>query len=510
MNQPTSNDIGVMLYGKVQPANTEAEEVVIGALLIEPASIDIVYNILTPAMFYKEDNQAIYRAVVSLYSQSKSIDLVTVAAQLRVAGELDLIGGSFALAEKSNRVGSAANIKNHALLIYEAHLKREMIKIGSATIQESYDDSNDVFELIDRQEKKVEKLTQKIYGEKGTEIRLYVGEAHGWIHESQKNSGLAGVATGIYSFDAASGGFVNGELIVVAARPGMGKTAFVVNCMRNQASEQFKLPVGIMSLEMVGRELTVRMLGAEARVDGEKIKRGQLSPEELSAISNATTVISELSIQIDDRSDVNVHQIKHIARRWKLKYDIKVLYVDYLQIIRPSDEDQRKNRNDQIGGMTRALKILAKTLNIPVVLLSQLSRSVEDNKNKIPTLSDLRESGNIEQDADVVVFLYRPEYYGYMSAEDTPNTRGLCQAICAKNRNGKLFTASMYFNTSQSRFDSWDSSKAKPKEAILNDTRYEKQDNGASNGKTKGERRSGNANPQQNNLPPASEGDVPF
>lgn len=434
--------------GKLPPQALEMEAAVLGALMIEKEALTAVVDILTPETFYRDSHQRIYRAILQLFSKSEPIDVLTVMNQLLSTGDLEQVGGGHYLAELTRKVQSASNIEFHARIIAQAAIKRDMIGVASSILKDAYEDTTDVFQLLDKTEQAFfdisERNVKKNYLDASSILRQTIAEL-----ESKKNNkdGLTGVASGFTALDRITGGWQNTELVIIAARPAMGKTAFVVSSMRNAAID-FNMPVAIFSLEMSCSQLMLRMISAEAEIDSEKLRKGSLEPHEWQQMHKRLDRLSKAPIFIDDTPALSVLELRAKCRRLKAQHDIQLIIIDYLQLMsgETSNKGGTGNREQEIASISRALKNLAKELNVPVIALSQLSRAVETRGgDKRPMLSDLRESGSIEQDADMVMFLYRPEYYKITQDEDGNPTEGVGEVIIAKNRSGTVDTVKLKF-----------------------------------------------------------------
>lgn len=439
------NSLGL---GKLPPQALEIEEAVLGALMIERDALTIVIDILKPESFYKEAHKYIYKAIVELFDKSEPVDILTVANQLRSNAELEISGGPHYIAELTTRVNSAANIEYHARIISEQAIKRELISISSEIQREAFEDTTDVFDLLDKTEQSLFQVSETNIRKNYAEMRSILREALTELQAKKDHENkLTGVPSGFTKLDRVTSGWQKSDLIIIAARPGMGKTAFVVSAMRNAAID-FKMPVAIFSLEMSAIQLVNRLISAEAELDGEKIRRGNLEDYEWAQLHHKISPLSKAPIFIDDTPGLSIRELRTKCRRLKSKNDIQLIIVDYLQLM--TGEGNNKgfggNREQEIASISRALKHIAKELNVPVIALSQLSRAVEvRGGDKRPQLSDLRESGSIEQDADMVMFLYRPEYYKLDQYEDGTPTAGVGEVIIAKHRNGSLEDVKLKF-----------------------------------------------------------------
>lgn len=433
--------------GKLPPQAIDLEEAVLGALMLEKEALTEVVDILRADTFYKETHQKIYQAILQLFAKSEPIDILTVTQQLRQNGELELIGGASYIATLTSKVHSASNIEFHARIIAQAAIKRDMIQVASTILRDAYEDTSDVFQLLDKTEQSFfeisERNIRKNYLDASSIMRSTITEL-----ESKKNNkdGLTGVASGFTALDRLTGGWQKTELVIIAARPAMGKTAFVVSAMRNAAIE-FNMPVAIFSLEMSANQLMLRMISAEAEIDSEKLRKGTLEKAEWEQMHHRIDRLAKAPIFIDDTPALSILELRAKCRRLKAQHDIQLVIIDYLQLM-SGDSSQKGggNREQEIASISRALKNLAKELDVPVIALSQLSRAVETRGgDKRPMLSDLRESGSIEQDADMVMFLYRPEYYKITQDEDGNPTEGVGEVIIAKNRSGTVDTVRLRF-----------------------------------------------------------------
>ncbi len=444
--------------GKIPPQATDLEEAVLGALMLERNAVNDVIDILKPESFYRDTHQKIYASIQELFQRSEPIDILTVTAELRKRGELDLIGGAYYISFLTNRVASSANIQFHARIISQKHILRELIRISSETIRESYEESTDVFELLDKAERDLFTVAQgnirKDYDTMADILKIAIEN----IEAAKKNvDGVSGVPSGFTALDRVTAGWQNSDMIIVAARPGMGKTAFVLSMARNIAVD-FNIPVAIFSLEMASVQLVNRLISGETGIRGEKIRKGNLEDHEFTQLHTRVKKLAKAPIFIDDTPSLSVFELRAKARRLKSKHNIAIIIIDYLQLMTAAS-DKGGNREQEISMISRSIKTIAKELNIPIIALSQLSRAVETRGgDKRPMLSDLRESGAIEQDADIVSFLYRPEYYDIQQDDDGNSLDGIGQVIIAKHRNGALETVSLKFVKDFAKFENLDKS----------------------------------------------------
>ena len=449
--------------GKLPPQAPDLEIAVLGALMLEKNALTSVVEFLRPEHFYSEQHKEIYQAIIDLFKATEPVDMRTVVAQLRKNGKLELAGGAFYIAELTSKVSSAANIEYHSRIIIEMAIKRDLIQISSAIQTDAYEDTTDVFELLDRTEQSIFKISDSNLRKNYDKMKSLMFKALQELQEKKNHKdGLTGVPTGFSRLDRVTGGWQKNDLVIIAARPGMGKTAFVVSAMRNAAVD-FQHPVAIFSLEMSSIQLVNRLISAEAELESEKLKKGNLADFEWTQLIHMTDRLSAAPIFIDDTPALSILELRAKCRRLKAEHDIQLVIVDYLQLMKGESSG---NREQEIASISRALKGIAKELEVPVLALSQLSRGVETRGgDKRPQLSDLRESGSIEQDADIVMFLYRPEYYKITVDEDNMPTAGMAEVIIAKHRNGSLENVKLKFigkYTKFADFDGFDQDPAGP------------------------------------------------
>lgn len=440
-------------HGKIPPQALDLEEVVLGGMMLEKDAVNTVIDILHPEAFYKDAHKSIYNAIKTLFSKSEPIDLLTVTNALRSSGELDSIGGAYFISQLTNRVVSAANIEFHARIILQKFIQRELIRISTDIITDAYEDTTDVFDLLDKAESGLFSVSETNLRRSFSTMPDLVNAAILDI-ENAKNSGsdLRGVPSGYGGLDAITQGWQKSDLIILAARPSMGKTALALNLARN-AAVTFNRPVAFFSLEMSSVQLVTRLISSESYLPADKLRSGNLAQHEWLQLTTKITPLVNAKMYIDDTPQLSIFELRAKCRRLKQQFDIQMVYVDYLQLM-TTGGDNRGNREQEISNISRSLKSLAKELEIPVLALSQLSRSVETRPgSKKPILSDLRESGAIEQDADMVIFIYRPEYYGLTEDEEKNNTQGLAVINIAKHRNGKLGDVNLKFVAQYARFD---------------------------------------------------------
>ncbi len=443
--------------GLVPPQAVELEEAILGALMLEKDSIIAVQEYLTADAFYKETHRTIFKAIEQLSAELSPIDLYTVTERLKRDGKLKAVGGATFLAELTQRVGSAAHVEYHSKIIAQKYVQRELIRASTEIQKRSYDESTDVTDLIDYAENEIYHVSeghmQRAVQSSGDILRRTM-EA---IEEASKSDGLFnGVPSGFAGIDRVTLGWQPSDLVIVAARPSMGKTAFTLSMARNVAIDH-NTPVAFFSLEMSSTQLMMRLIVAESGLDGKDVKTGKLSPEQWRHLEDSIKPLQTAPMYIDDTPALSVFEFRSKARRLKTQHDIKLIVIDYLQLMTGS-QDVRGNREQEVAGISRTLKAIAKELNVPIIALSQLNRAAElRGGSKKPQLSDLRESGAIEQDADIVAFIHRPEYFGMKVDEDNlPLPPGLAEFIIAKHRNGATDTVRLKFRKEQARFLDFD------------------------------------------------------
>jgi len=441
--KPTA-DLGGMVFGKLPPQAKEVEEAILGAVMLEKGAFDIVIEILKPECFYLETHQRIFKAMRMLANKQQPIDLLTVIEELRYSEDLEFVGGPYYITKLTNAVVSSANIEAHARIVVQKFIQRELIRISGEIIGDAYEGSTDVFDMLDEAETKLFEITNNHLRKNFDSIDSVLIKTIEKIEEMRNNDeDITGVTSGFPSLDKATYGWQPTDLIILAARPSVGKTAFALNLARSAALHPTKpTAVGFFSLEMSSAQLVQRILSAESEIWLEKITRGRLEEHEMKQLyKKGIDRLSKAPIYIDDSAALNIFELRAKCRRLKNKHNVGIIIIDYLQLMSGS-ADRNSNREQEISKISRDLKGLAKELQIPIIALSQLSREVEKRKegNKVPQLSDLRESGAIEQDADMVMFLYRPEYYDITSNEFGDSNKGETYVKIAKHRNGSLET----------------------------------------------------------------------
>lgn len=442
--------------GRVPPQAVEVEEAVLGAMLIEREAATIALQLLRPEDFYKPANKHIFETLFELYERDNPLDLLTVENELRDKDLLDVVGGTGYLADLTRSVSSAANIDYHAQIITEKSIKRNLILHCNEIIKTAYDTTSDASDVLDEAEQRIFDLSNNKTRANATAIGDILKDTLGYLEDLRgKPEGVTGVPSGL-DVDKYTSGWQNGDLIIIAARPSMGKTAFVLTAARNAAlhpNEEMQTNVAIFSLEMSSQQLVQRFLTMEARINAQDARTGRVKDEDFKRLIDAASRLFTAKIFVDDTPSLSLMELRTKCRRLKSEHDVGLIVVDYLQLMTANSRDIG-NREQEIATISRGLKSLAKELDVPVVALAQLSRAVEQRGgDKRPQLSDLRESGSIEQDADVVCFLYRPEYYGITTTAEGESTNGLAELIIGKQRNGPVGTTRMFFVKEYARFE---------------------------------------------------------
>ncbi|MCA9736764.1 MAG: replicative DNA helicase [Gemmatimonadota bacterium] len=444
-------------FDRRPPSSLEAEASVLGGMLIDPDSVTKVVEILNDAMFSREANRRLFRAMVRLFQTAQAIDVITVSEELKKTNELESAGGVQYLSELLDAVPTAANITYHARIVRDKAILRRLIEQASSIIQDAYEQGERaVEEILDEAESRIFQVAQSQEREGFVWIKEILWPAFEHIeHLQQSKSGITGVPSGFSDLDKMTSGLQAGDLIIVAARPSMGKTSWVLNVAQNAAIDH-QVKVGIFSLEMSKEQLVQRLLCAEGRIDLQKLRKGQLDADEYQRLAASAAHLNTAPIWIDDQAGISLLEMRAKARRLKAETDLGLVVIDYLQLM--SGGKRSENRQQEVSEISRGLKALAKELDVPVIALSQLSRAPEQRSGNRPQLSDLRESGSIEQDADIVMFLYREEYYLIQAGEldRARDVEGQADLIVAKQRNGPTGRVELYFNKAYTRFDSVD------------------------------------------------------
>lgn len=455
-------------HAKYPPHAIELEEAVLGALMLEKEAISHVVDILTPKSFYKEAHQEIYRAIVTLFNASEPIDMLTVVHQLRKTGKLAAVGNSYYISYLTTRISASTNIECHARAILEYAIRRRLIEMTSAMQRSAYDTTVDIFHTLDRTEQALYEIVDGNFKKEYSDMHTLLAQSFDSLANRRAcSNGLTGIPSGFTGLDRITSGWQKADLVIIASRPGMGKTAFILSALRN-ATVDHNVPVAIFSLEMGALQLINRLMASEAELSNEKIKQGKLMDHEWEQLLYKTTALSKAPMYVDDTPALSIFELRTKCRKLKAKHDIQVVVIDYLQLMSSDFSRHNHNREQEIATISRSLKNLAKELDITVIALSQLSRAVEvRGGSKRPQLSDLRESGSIEQDADLVLFLYRPEYYGLTEDETGNSTQGLAELIIAKHRNGALDNIYLQFTGKYTKFADFPMSDFSPTQEQL-------------------------------------------
>ncbi len=441
--------------GKLPPQSTELEEAILGAMMIDKDACNTVIDILAPECFYNEAHRKIYMAIVHLYRNMQPVDLLTVKDELTKRKEINEVGGPSYITKLTTRIASSAHVEFHARIVLQKYIQRELIRIANEIQRKAYSDEEDVDQLLDESQNALFNLSYGSVRREALPIDTVIHQAIEQIKEAGKRSDkLSGVPSGFVSLDRVTSGWQKSDLIIIAARPSMGKTAFVLTMARNMAVDH-NSPVAIFSLEMSSVQLVNRIISAETEIDANKIRTGELSQDEWIRLENKIKNLEKAKIFIDDTPAISISALRAKARRLVAQHGVKIIIIDYLQLMTGNFNDKSAGtREQEVSQISRSLKALAKDLDVPIIALSQLNRSVETRSGtKRPQLSDLRESGAIEQDADLVIFIHRPEYYG-LKDESLP--KGLTQIIIAKHRNGAVTDVELKFVERFAKFTEFD------------------------------------------------------
>lgn len=442
--------------GRMQPRDKDLEEAVLGALMLEKDAYTIVCDILKPESFYEPANQKVYEAIQQLGAAQQPIDMLTVTERLRLNGSLDEVGGPVFISELTSKVASGAHVEYHARIVAQKYLARELISFASQIESKAFDESNDVDDLLQEAEGKLFEISQRNVKKDVTQIDPVISQAIQQIElAANRTSGLSGLESGYHDLDKLTSGWQRSDLIIIAARPAMGKTAFVLSMAKNMAIS-YNIPVAIFSLEMSNLQLVNRLISNTCELESEKIKSGRLTQMEWDQLMSRIKHLYSAPLYIDDTPSLSVFELRTKARRLVREHNVQFIIIDYLQLMNASGM-KFGSREQEVSMISRNLKQLAKELNIPIVALSQLNRSVESRTDgKRPQLSDLRESGAIEQDADIVCFIHRPEYYLRSDTDANGNDiRGLAEFIVAKHRSGSVDDIKLRFKAKYARFENW-------------------------------------------------------
>ncbi len=439
------------LGSKVPPHSIDAEMAVLGAMMLDKQAISKVIEILDIESFYSEAHRKIYEAVLWMFNHKTEVDIITLTEELIGRKFLEEVGGTAYLSELNRKTPTASNVEHYAMIVQEKYLKRVLIAVSGKILSNAYDDSTDALEEIDNAEAEIFKLSDKRFHKGYVKIKPVVLDAFKVVesHVGKEKQGFIGIPSGFKKLDDILGGFHNSDFIVIAGRPSMGKTALALSIARNIAIE-YKRKVGFFSIEMEAQQLALRLLAAEAKVNSNDVRIGKVTPDTMRKIIKIMDKLTDAPIILDDSASLTVMELRAKCRRLIAEFGIEIVIVDYLQLIRSPKAESRER---EISMISQSLKQMAKELKIPIIALAQLNRSVESRNDKRPLLSDLRESGSIEQDSDVVLFVHRPEYYKIKTYEDNTPTEGTAEVIIGKHRNGPVGVARLAFVKEQARFE---------------------------------------------------------
>lgn len=457
--QPVDNT-----YGYIPPQATEVEMAVLGSLMIDKDAFGLISDILVPDSFYMSCNQIVYKAIQELVQNNAPVDILTVTDKLEKLGKLDEVGGPGYVAELCSRVASSANIEYHANIIAQKHLARQLVSFGDDIKTKALDETIDVDDLMQEAEGSLIELGQSLLKKDFIPVNPLIAKSVKRIQEAAGNKeGLTGVASGFYKLDNLTSGWQSSDLIIIAGRPAMGKTAFALSMAEKIAIEQ-NVPIAFFSLEMSGEQLSDRLISNVCEIEGSKIRNGQLMPDEWERLDKRVGIILDSPLYVDETFDLSLFDFRKKARRLVREYGVKIIIIDYLQLMNAQGMTFH-SRQEEVSCITRSLKGIAQELNIPIVALSQLNRGVENREGlegKRPQLSDLRESGAIEQDADLVLFVHRPEYYHIYNDDNGRDLRGMAQIIIAKHRRGATGDILLTFKGEYTRFENPEDNTLKP------------------------------------------------
>ena len=443
--------------GKMPPNAIDFERLIIGTFLIDKKGLDYAIELVSPQNFYDPRHQTIFEAIFKLYQDNHPVDLVTVIDRLKKEERLSMAGGDAYIIELTMGVSSSAHIEYHVRVVLEKYILRSLINISANVIDKSYKDSTDVFELLDKAEQSFFDITNGTIKKGFDTANTLVKEAIEKIKMLKDQEGISGVPSGFSALDKETGGWQNSDLIIIAARPAMGKTAFLLSMARNMAVEH-NVPIALFSLEMASIQLITRMIASETNISSDKFRKGNLTDEEWNRLFHNVSELENAPLFIDETPSLSVFDFRAKCRRLVMQHGVKIIMVDYLQLMTANSGNKSSgNREQEIATISRSLKAIAKELNVPVIALSQLSRSVESRPGKRPQLSDLRESGAIEQDADIVSFIFRPEYYKITHWDNDPegaetDTANQAELIIAKHRNGATADVRLSFLKNFAKF----------------------------------------------------------
>ncbi len=458
-------------YGHKQPQNLEMETAVLGALMVDQDAFSQVSDLLRPETFYDHRNQLIFQAVQSLNLDQKPVDIMTVIDRLESLGTLEEAGGATYVMQINSQISGSAHLEYHAKVIAQKFLARQLITLSSFIQTQAFDTTIDVADLMQEVEGRLFSLSQNNLQKAYTQINPIIAEVYESLRKAASmEGGMSGLPSGFEKLDKMTNGWQNSDLIIIAARPAMGKTAFVISMVRNMAVDR-KLPVALFSLEMSNQQLVQRLIVNVCEIEGEKLRSGQLAPYEWTQLDSRLRLLEDAPIYVDDTQQLSVFELRTKARRMVREQGVRCIMIDYLQLMTASGMNVN-SRQEEVAAISRSLKALAKELNIPVIALSQLNRGVEGREGlegKRPVLSDLRESGSIEQDADIVCFIHRPEYYGFKKDDHGNDLTGLAEFIVAKHRNGQVGDIRLRFKSRFARFLDADNRVPLPGESLVSD-----------------------------------------
>lgn len=429
--------------GKLPPQAVDIECAVLGAIMLDSECLVNIIDILKPDVFYKEAHQRIFASIEDLFQRADPVDILTVTQELKKKGELEIAGNAFYVTQLTNKIASSANVEFHARIILEKYMQRELIRISTDTLQKSYEDSSDIFELLSYAEENIFSISSTTIKKTFEHIKNVLSRSLQEI-ELAKNQEFNGVPSGFTSLDRITGGWHKSDLVILAARPGSGKTSFCITVARN-AAVLYEKPVAIFSLEMTATQLVNRLIASEAEIGSDKLSRGEINEAQWQQIHKNIGRLAESPIYIDDTPALSIFEFHAKAKRLKTQHNISMIIVDYLQLMTTGSQNKYINVEQEVSLISSSLKKIAKELDIPIIALSQMSRAVEQRTDKKPQLSDLRGSGAIEQDADIVMFIHRPSVCGIMEDENGVSTEGMAEIIIAKHRNGKIDSVTLSF-----------------------------------------------------------------
>ncbi|MBQ7181424.1 MAG: replicative DNA helicase [Bacteroidaceae bacterium] len=455
-------------YGHKQPQNLEMECAVLGALMVDGDAYSQVSELLRPESFYDHRHQVIYQAVQSLSAEQKPLDFMTIIDKLESLGTIEEAGGPAYIMQINSQISSSAHLEYHAKIVAQKFLARQLITFSSWLLTSAFDTTIDVADMMQEAEGQLFKISQTNLKKEYTQINPVIGQVYDNLRlNAARENGLSGITTGFDRLDKMTNGWQKSDLIIIAARPAMGKTAFVISMVRRMAVD-YGIPVAIFSLEMSNQQLVQRLMVNVCEISGEKMRSGQLAPYEWGQLDAKVRLLIDKPIYVDDTPQLSIFELRTKARRLVREHDVKCIMIDYLQLMNASGMNVN-SRQEEVAVISRSLKGLAKELNIPIIALSQLNRGVEGREGyegKRPLLSDLRESGSIEQDADIVCFIHRPEYYGFKQDDKGNDVRGRAEFIIAKHRNGQIGDVLLQFKSEFARFSDVDERAPMPGETV--------------------------------------------